>query len=282
VARACSGIAEEIPVQSPNSFGPIPPLTTPDGLRAPSYQESVAIAVDWAVDWVQHYPDRPVVAGGYSQGAEAASRFRMEFEPGGRLAHLRANFRCGYVFGNPSRHNEATYYGGPGTPFEGIAQFRTPWLGWDWCELIDPGDLYGTSARGLTGEIERDVYALCTEMELHSGVVEFTETFIANCLEVLHNLDGDAYDDVRRGLARHRVELPAVPVLPPERLQPLTDKLLSVHGVAAAIAACVDGLIFFCSPPYPTADHCEYGVREVWPGQTYVGLAVQHVRDYLT
>lgn len=264
-------------MQGPNSFGPIPP----GDLRAPSYQESVEISVDWATNWVLANTDRPVIAGGYSQGGEAASRFRMEFEDGGRLQHLRKNWVCGYAFGNPSRHLERTYYGGPATPFEGIAQFRLPQLDWDWCELIDPNDMYGTCMRGLGGEIQRDVYTMCTEMEMHSGAAEFCATFVANLIEVAKNLDGDAYDDAQRFVARHGIDLSAARLLPPERLNPLTDKLLTVSGIAWAIAAGIDALIFFCEPPYPTVSHCEYHTREVWPGQTYVGLAVQHVHDYV-
>ena len=283
MAAACGEIADEIPVQGPNSFGPIPPFTTPEGIRAPSYQESVGISVDWAVDWTLNNTDRPVIIGGYSQGGEAGSRFRMEFEQGGRLGHLRRNFVCGYVFGNPSRYEQHTYYGGPATPFDGIAQFRLPQrvCGDEWCELIDPGDLYGTSARHLTGEIERDVYTMCTEMELHSGVRDFTETFIANLITVAQNLDGRAYDEMMAGAERHGVDLSGATIVAPERMQPLTDRLLSVRGIAAAIAAAVDALIFFCSPPFPTAAHCEYHIREVWPGQTYVGLAIQHVHDWV-
>jgi hypothetical protein len=233
------------------------------------------------VDWTLNNTDRPVIAGGYSQGGEGASRFRMEFEPGGRLAHLRANWVCGYAFGNPSRQLERTYYGGPATPWEGIAQWRLPNLDWDWCELIDVGDLYGTSARGLTGEIERDVYTMCTQMEMHSGFAEFCQTLVANLIEVAKNLDGDAYDDLQRGVARHGVDLSGATILPAERFQPLTDKLLTVEGIACLIAAAIDGLIFMCSPPFPTAAHCEYHIREVWPGMTYVGLAIQHVHDWI-
>jgi hypothetical protein len=232
------------------------------------------------VDWALNNPDRPIMAGGYSQGGEAASRFRMEFEPGGRLEHLRSNWVCGYVFGNPSRHLEHTYYGGPATPFAGIARFRLPRMGWDWCELVDPGDLYGTCARGLTGEIERDVYTLCTEMELHSGLLEFCQTFVANLIEVIGNLDGNAYDDLQEALTRHGVDLSNATLLTRRQLQPLSDGLLSIQGIACAIAAAIDGLIFFCTAP-PTAAHIEYHLREVWPGMTYLGLAIQHVHDWV-
>jgi hypothetical protein len=271
-------VADEVPVQGPNSFGPIPPLTTPDGIRAPSYAESIAISVNWAVDWTLQNTDRPVIAGGYSQGGEAASRYRMEFEPGGRLAHLRQNWVCGYVFGNPSRRMERTYYGGPYTPFDGIGEFRLPELGWDWCELIDPADLYGTSARGLTGEIERDVYGLCTDLQLHD-MQQFAIDFIANCIELVGDLDGDAHDDLCAGCARHGVDITNANIS--DGVHELSGRILSVQGIACAVAACIDGLIFFCSPPFPTAAHCEYHVREVWPGMTYVGLAIQHVHDWV-
>ena len=269
-------MADEVAVQGPNSFGPIPP----GDFRAPSYEESVIISVDWAVDWVLHNTNRPVIAGGYSQGGEAASRFRMEFEPGKRLEHLRQNWVCGYVFGNPSRHLESTYYGGPPTPWEGIAQSRLPQMGNDWCELIDPGDMYGTCMRGLGGEIERDVYTMCTQMEMHSGGVEFCITLVANLIEVAKNLDGDAYDDLKAGAERYGVDLSGATMAPPEQIEEVSRGVLSVKGIVWAIAAAVDALIFFCSPPFPTAPHCEYHVREVWPGMTYVGLAIQHVHDW--
>jgi hypothetical protein len=280
VAAACLDVANEVPVQSPNTFGPIPPLG-PDGIHAPSYAESVAIAVDWAVNWTLANPDRPIVIGGYSQGGEAGSRYRQEFELDGRLAHLKANYVCGYAFGNPARHYQHTYYGGPATPFEGIAAWRLPAMGDDWCELVDPGDLYGTCARGLTGEIERDVYTLCTDLQLHDRE-QFLTDFIANTIELIANLDGDAGAALAAGAARHGVDLSGAQPVNHDGVMRLTDRLLTARGVAAAIAAAVDGLIFFCSPPYPTADHCEYHNREVWPGVSYVGLAIQHVRDYVS
>jgi predicted chitinase len=267
VAHACTDVAEEIPVQAPWSFG-----------KPVSYAESVTIGVDWAVDWTLTHADRPVIAGGYSQGGEAASRYRMEFEPGGRLAHLRANFRAGYIFGNPSRHLEKTFFDGPPTDGEGIAQFRLPLLGDEWCELVDTYDMYAGVPATLTGEIMRDVYTLCTELEAGGGL---EETFVANCLALLGNLDGDAYDDMQRGVARHGVDISHATLLPNEQITPLSNRYISVAGIAAAIQACILGIQFVCWQP-PTAPHIEYHIREVWPGQTYVGLAIQHVHHWAT
>jgi hypothetical protein len=267
VAQQCLDVADEIPVQAPWSFG-----------KPVSYAKSVTIGVDWAVDWILQHTDRPIILGGYSQGGEAASRTRMEFEPGGRLAHLQANFLCGYVFGNPSRHLEKTFFGGPPTDGEGIALFRLPLFGDEWCELVDTYDMYGGVPANLTGEIMRDVYTLCTELELGGG---FEETFAANCLALLQNLDGDAFDDVARGVQRHGVDLSGAAQIPPEQITTLSNKYITLAGITAAIQACVLGIQFVCWQP-PTAPHIEYHIREVFPGQTYVQLAIQHVHHWAT
>ncbi|SKW67116.1 Uncharacterised protein [Mycobacteroides abscessus subsp. massiliense] len=50
-------------------------------------------------------------------------------------------------------------------------------------------------------------------------------------------------------------------------------------GPAAAAQAAIIALRFVTANP-PTAPHIQYEFREVWPGQTYLGLAIQHVRDW--
>ena len=52
---------------------------------------------------------------------------------------------------------------------------------------------------------------------------------------------------------------------------------MTVKGLAAALDAAIRALVFFCQG---TAPHIEYHIREVLPGQTYVQLAVQHVRHW--
>lgn len=273
VAHACTDLLEEIPVQAPWSFGPIPP----GQITAPSYQDSVAIAVDWAVHWIETHPERPIILGGYSQGAEAASRVRMEFEIG-RLSTLRPNFIAGYTFGNPSRHLEHTFYNGPATDGEGIAAFRLPALGHEWCELVDTYDIYAGVPPTLTGEIMHDVYTLCTQLQL-ADPHQFVTDLVANCIEIIQNLDGNAHDDLLDGAARHGLDLSGARILAPEDFALTTDRILSVKGIAAAIQAAVLGIQFLCWTP-PTAPHIEYHLREVLPSQTYVELGVQHVRDW--
>jgi hypothetical protein len=217
--------------------------------------------------------------GGYSQGGECASRIYQETLPGGRLESVRHNYVGGFTFGNPSRQLEHTFYAGPERKGEGIAQFRMNNMGDDWADEVEPGDMYGAVPKGLTGEIMRDVYTLCIEMEMHSGAAAFAQTFAYNCIEIVQNLDGDAYDDVSEAAAVLGVDFRGARRGDVEGiLGHLGDRIpegaLSVKGVAACLTAAVLALTFFAQGTRP---HIEYHMREVFPGQTYVQHAIQHV-----
>lgn len=54
---------------------------------------------------------------------------------------------------------------------------------------------------------------------------------------------------------------------------------IELTGPAGAAQAAVIALRFVAAQP-PTAPHITYEFAEVWPGQTYLGLAIQHVRDW--
>jgi hypothetical protein len=281
VARACSGVVEEVPVQAPWCFGPI--TGGGQGREAPSYAESVQIGVDWAVDWLLAHPHRTFLLGGYSQGAECAARIRSELEDGGRLTHLRANYVAGYAFGSPSRQEDHVFHAGPKRNGEGIAAFRQIGMGDDWADEVDQGDMYGAVPANLTGEIMRDVYTMMTEMQLHDGFVEFARDLAFACIELLGNLDGNAYDQVVSQARRAGVSFEGVQRLDPGQLQELLtrirarlgdDGFLSIKGITAAIAAAVRAITFYAQG---TAPHIEYHLREVFPGQTYVAHAIQHV-----
>ncbi|GFG83330.1 hypothetical protein [Mycolicibacter algericus] len=72
----------------------------------------------------------------------------------------------------------------------------------------------------------------------------------------------------------------------------LTDPLATAQSIAEKVPVIIDQ--FFQDPLAGfdaigragrfvidgTRPHIEYHLREVWPGQTYLGLAVQHVRDW--
>lgn len=238
VAQACADIVEEIPVQAPWSFGPVPP----GNFDSPSYRESVEIAVEWAVAWILAHPDRTIMLGGYSQGAEAASRVYCEFLPGGRLAHLAENFVCGYTFGNPSRAEDShTFYGDPApTPGFGISTFHLPnGMPWSWIDCAAAGDVYTSTPGGPTGEIMRRAYELGVEIQLHDFMA-----FAGDFGENVWQLAQDA-----------------------------------AANVGAAIDAAGRGLAFVADNP-PTRPHITYQFDECLPGVTHIALAIQHVRDW--
>jgi hypothetical protein len=247
-------------------------------------QESVQTGVDWACDWVLAHPHRTFLLGGYSQGGECAARIRQELEPAGRLEAYRGNFVGGFTFGNPSRQEGHTFYAGPPRNGEGIAAYRQSGMGDDWADEIDQGDMYGAVPTNLTGEIMRDVYTMVTEMQLHDGFVEFAHDFVDACIELLGNLDGDAYDQAMAEAARQGVSFEGASRLDNERMQQLVDTVrarisdrdgkLSVKGIAAAIAAAVRAITFFAQG---TAPHVNYHAWEVFPGQTYLDHCIQHV-----
>jgi hypothetical protein len=155
-------------------------------------------------------------------------------------------------------------------------------MGDDWADEVEQGDMYGAVPKGLSGEIMRDVYTLCTEMEMHSGAAAFAQTFVYNCIEIVQNLDGDAHDDLvalsyDMGLDfSHAVRLDTRRI--ERRLGDLIPEgALSVKGIAAAVTAAVIAISFFAQGTRP---HIEYHIREVFPGQTYLQHAIQHVRHW--
>jgi hypothetical protein len=281
VAWHCLDVIEEIPVQAPWSMGPLGGAGD-EGFHSPSYKESVQIGVDWAVDWLLARPTRTFLLGGYSQGGECASRIYQETLPGGRLESVRHNYVGGFTFGNPSRQLEHTFYAGPQRRGEGIAQYRMSGMGDDWADEIDQGDMYGAVGKGLAGEIMRDVYTMVTEMEMHSGAAAFAQTFAYNCVEIVQNLDGDAFDDVNEAAYAMGADFTGARRVDIEgAIGRLGDRIpegaISIKGVTAAVIAAIQALIFFCQGTRP---HIEYHIREVFPGQTYLQHAIQHVHHW--
>lgn len=238
VAQACAAVVEEIPVQAPWTFGPVPP----GGIGSPSYRESVHIAVEWAVGWLLDNPGRTFMLGGYSQGAEAASRVYAELLPGGRCEHLAGNYVAGYTFGNPSRASDShTFYRDPApTTGYGISNFHLPdGMPWSWIDCAAAGDIYTSTPGGPTGKIMRDAYELGIDLQLHDFL-----TFAGDFAEHLWQLAQDA-----------------------------------TANVGAAIDAAGRGLAFVASNP-PTKPHITYQFDECLPGVTHVQLAIQHVNDW--
>lgn len=272
VAQGCADLVEEIPILYPASMGGIPVGAAGD-INAPSGNDCVDIAVDMAADWLAANPARTFLIGGYSLGAIAASKVRAELLPGGRLEKYAPNYVAGICIGNPARAFGHTYWLGAIPNGFGIADWHLPEAActWDWCELVDPGDLYGNCPGGSVGEIIRKVQAIVMNTTV-SDPIGSMRKLIPLILQLLDeagiempfNIAGMAIGALAGLLASF---LPGIP------------EAFAGGETGAAVQAAIVALKFFADQP-PTADHISYEWREAWPGQTYLGLAIQHTRDW--
>jgi hypothetical protein len=271
VAQACSAKVEEIPVVYPAAMGLFPVGAASDP-NAPSGYECANIAVEWAVDWFQRNPKRTVVLGAYSLGAIAASRVRAEMLPGGRLARYAENFVCGFTFGNPSRAFGHTFFLGAIPAGEGVSDFHLPQeaCGWEWCDEVDPGDMYGNVPLGPVGDVLRDGYNVVMNTQVHDPIT-LAQKMIPAVLEIV----GDA-----------GVQLPLnVPDLVTGAFAGLLATLLpgtvphDDNKTSAAVQAAVIALKFYADQP-TTRPHITYQDEEAMPGESHLAHAIQHVNDW--
>lgn len=275
IAQQCADVVEEIPVLYPASMGGIPVGAAVDP-RAPSGQECVDIAVDMAVDWIAN-SHRTFTLCGYSLGALAASRVRAELLPGGRLQEHAHRYVAGVMIGNPARAFGHTYYLGAVPGGYGIADWHLPQEActWDWCELAHPGDLYTNASGGQIGDVLRAAYRLVMDTEV-SDPLGTLRKLIPNLLRLLDE----------SGVNLPFINIPTIitGAIAGLVLAFLPDEITRFLGLgdnetAAAVQAAIEALRFFIGPP-PTRDHITYEFAEVWPGQTYLGLGAQHIRDW--
>ncbi|MBO0884391.1 MAG: hypothetical protein J2P17_29485, partial [Mycobacterium sp.] len=165
------GLVYEVPVPYPASFGPVG-----GPADSPSYQQSVTDAYDWIAAWLAANPYQTWGLGGYSQGAEAASRIAIDVM-GGPLSQYAGNFIGGYTFGNPSRGAgfHAPGIADPGG--HGISSVRMTELPTRngqvvWADYVhspangDAGlDMYASVPNGQVGQDMTDVYTAATELQ---------------------------------------------------------------------------------------------------------------------
>jgi hypothetical protein len=238
----------EVPVQAPWSFG----FIGAPNPNAASYAKSVDIAVEWAVAWILAHPLQTFGLGGYSQGAEAASRVLLEIiTPGGRLYHLRYNFIGGYSLGNPMRgqgHSGPALIDPGG---RGIAAKRLPAdLPATWVDIGNPGDMYTSVPAGpkLLDQQAGDNITACYMAAIQLGLD------INSATAILSALTG------KGGLAEQVLELLANP--------------LNIGALAKSVAV---ALQFVAQNP-PTGPHITYEWRPVTAdGRTGIQYAVDHV-----
>lgn len=288
VSRVCQGAAElveEVNPDWPATMGGIPVGAARD-VRAPSMNKAVQIAVADAqriiTDALRTNPRRKVVVGGYSAGAVAAAHVRKWLHD-----HHPDNYLCSFSVGDPTRPFGGAYYLGPILAGQGISSWRygDP-QDWRHCWLTHPDDMYGNVPLGATGDIMDTAYDMVTATQL-SDPLGTVRALLPKVFEILAEagitlpLIGQLGVGVVSGnpAAFAGVLLPALGSMLPGLIAAAGGNTSALTGPAAAVQAAIIGLRFAAAG---TGPHIRYEHNEVWPGQTYLGLAVQHVRDHAT
>ncbi|AER26392.1 holin [Mycobacterium phage Saintus] len=156
------------------------------------------------------------------------------------LANYPDNYLCSFSFGDPTRPYGGSYFAGPTLSGQGISSWRY-------------GDIHDWRHCWLTDP--DDMYG-----NIPLGAA------------------GDIMDDFFDMITATQISDPLMTALTFMDKFPQTLTKAGVNPVAAFKAA--DVAIRFATSNPPTAAHIQYEFREVWPGQTYLGLAIQHVRDW--
>jgi hypothetical protein len=252
VAAVGADLVFEVPVQSPWSFGPIPPGAP----TSPSYARSVQIGVDNATAWITANPHQTFALGGYSQGAEAASRVLAEIMTGS-LQAARPNLIGGYTFGNPWRLTGHTFPGGTDPGGRGIAninltanQIPKDTNGVDtWWDFANRGDLYTTTPNDTAGADITAVYKAAIQLGIDTNV-------IAN---LIAGLTGQG------SLAQQVLAF-------------VTDPIVG----GPALVEAIDLAVTFYSTNPPTLAHLTYDSAPALPGQSSVAVAAEHLTHIAT
>jgi hypothetical protein len=239
----------EVPIDAPWSFGPIPPGAP----TSPSYAQSVEIAVTNATGWINANPQQTFALGGYSQGAEAASRVLAEIMTGS-LQSARPNLIGGYTFGNPWRLTGHTFPGGTDPGGRGIAatnltaaQIPTDANGVDtWWDFGNPGDLYTTTPNDTAGADITAVYKAAVQLGININAM----------VALIAGLTGQG------SLAQRVLALVRDPIV----------------GGAALIEAIDLAVAFYGTNP-PTLPHISYQSVPALSGQSSVEVAISHLNN---
>ncbi|MFA5607163.1 MAG: hypothetical protein WDA07_08245 [Leucobacter sp.] len=284
VSRVCQGVSdlvEEINPTWPATMGGIPVGEARD-LRAPSMNKAVDVAVTDTKHIIaralHQNPRRKIIVGGYSAGAVAAAHIRKWLHE-----HHPDNYLCSFSLGDPTRPFGGAYYQGPTHPGQGISSWHYgDTRDWQHCWLTDPADMYGNVPLGETGAIMRACYDIVTQVQLSDPLG--TARAILPLIPQVAETAGIPIPKVLRSLLDGVPGSGLLGIGGPALLSLLGGigrDSNTLTGTAAAARAARIALEFATSHP-PTAAHISYEHREVWPGQTYLGLAVQHVRDWST
>lgn len=280
VSQVCQHVGDLIEERNPEfpaSMGGLPP----GAAGTPSAQKAIQIGVASGRREIQS--GRSFILGGYSLGAIVAAMLRAELEPGGPLAAYRQNYVCGFTIGGPSRAFGHTYYLGAIPNGRGISDFQLPQAccTWDWCDLAHPDDMWTNVPLGDAGDIMTAIYRAVTNTQLSDPLGTLQAILVAIPTVLLEaGVSIPLLTQLGAGaLSGNPVAMAGV-LLPV--LMSALPGLIGGHGgeltgPAAAVQAAIIALKFAVSG---TAAHINYHAWEVWPGQTYLGLAIQHVRDW--
>lgn len=125
-----------------------------------SYEESLADGIAKTIAAILA-DSGPIVLIGYSQGADVAVHVMHEFEPGGRLAHRRADLKRVICFGNPGRPSGPDHLGRT-FPGNGISGVYPPLSLANLLHSYDfPQDMYANA-----NDVMKMFYKILTKLEL--------------------------------------------------------------------------------------------------------------------
>lgn len=283
VSRVCQGagdLVEEFNPEWPASMGGLPPGAP----GTPSMNKAVGIGVEAGSRLIEANPNRTFIIGGYSAGAIVASKLRESLEPGGRLAAYKKNYVCGFTLGNPSRAFGHTYFMGAIPNGQGISDYHMPasTLGWDWCDLAHPDDMYTNVPLGDTYDIMAEVYKYITDLSMDDPLGLMVK-MLPMILKVMDEAGislpfvGGALGSLLNPVALIGLMLPMLLAMLPGLIGGIGGSPGQLTGPAAAAQAGIIAMKFLFAG---TGPHIRYEFNEVWPGQTYLGLGIQHVRDW--
>lgn len=309
VCQAAADLVEEFNPDFPASMGGLPPGAP----GTPSARIAVETGYRSAVAWIKSNR-RTFVLGGYSLGEIVVAKLMAAlFTPGGELYEHRDRYVASFHIGPPARPMGGAYFGGIAAPGVGISSWRLPHevlsvVGPRACYLCHPDDMYGAIPVPIpegTGDIMETVFDMVTDVGM-SDFLGTVQRMIPHLLEIASDagvLDAigmggvGAFDPnnplsmigalpgLLGGGALLLNPVTIVPMILPLFIAALPGLIAGIGGgaggnltgPAAAAQAAIIGMKFLMSG---TAPHINYHAWEVWPGQTYLGLAIQHVRDW--
>lgn len=267
-------LCEEIVCPYPAAFGPLGGSAT-----GPSYQQSVQDALDWTKNWFYANPTRTTILGGYSQGAEAASRVLMELQAGS-LTQFMPNLVGGYTFGNPSRgvgFHAPTIAdpGGRGISATRITTLPTVQGKTVWADYVHSKangdaalDMYASVPNNQVGQDMTDVYAGVTALQFND-VGALAQAFVTDLIKDAQDLFSTPTAQTQNSSAWMKLlsdglaganNPAALALLLPEMFTVFasTDWNAAPTGLVAALDAAIAGIQFLAAPGGPTGPHISY------------------------